>query len=294
MRYDLIIITTFVDKQHIDNLFQSVIENNTSVDILMVVVDQLGASAFTESDNGKVHLEWVFTGRRLSLSKARNSALEYLRRHNIRSKHVMFPDDDSTFDDIFFARYSKIVQADKSYLTVVYDQGSWNYYLSSPKKEGRRLGRKDFKYSSSVNMIITHDVVQKAGDFDERLGSGTEYGSCEDLDYYIRACEYTDFVFTNRLYTFHPGKREMFMGTPLNKLLRKYASYCRGYSYFVVLHGLFMEAPKSIARAFAASIYFFLRLELKRSVVQLYAGLTRLKYTCVFLARYNSLFGGKN
>ena len=206
----------------------------------------------------------------------------------------MFPDDDSIFDDVFFARYSKIVQAGKNYLMVIYEQGSRNYYLSAPKKEGRRLGREDFKYSASVNMVITHDVVRRVGDFDEQLGTGAEYGACEDHDYYLRACEYTNFFFTSRLYTFHPGKREVFIGVPLNKLLRKYASYGRGYIYFVLLHGLFMEAPKSIARAFAASIYFLLRLELKRSVVQLYAGLIRLKYTCMFLVRYKGLFGGKN
>jgi hypothetical protein len=291
MKYDLIMITTFIDKDYIGGFLESVIASNASLNLLVVIVDQLGASPFTQSDNPLVHLEWIFPKCRLSLSRARNMAYEHLRERDIASSHVMFPDDDSSFDTVFFERYGGIVREGESYLTALYDAGTRQFFRAFPREDGKRLGRRDFNYSLSCNLIIAHDVCRKVGDFDERLGVGAEYGAGEDRDYYLRACKYTHFTYAGQLHSFHPGVGDLFTEMPLGQLLRRYASYSRAYIYLVFLHGLFLEALKSVVLSLGASLYFLLRLRPKRSLVHLHTGLIRLGYACAFGVRYRSLFG---
>lgn len=289
MHYDIIMVTTFVDDDYIDGLLRSVIENNHTLDVMLVVVDQMGGPALRKSDNLKVHIECLRVEGPLALSRARNVALEYITRSGIKASHIMFPDDDVTFDRQFFDHLKNIVRPDMSYMIVIYNEGTNDYFKPIPAKDGKRLKPKHFEYSSSVNMIITQDACDKAGGFDEMLGVGAQYGSSEDADFFIRISKYAPFVFTNKLYVFHPSKKSLFAEIPFKALIKKYTSYSKGHIYLVYRHHMYWLAPKSVVRAIGASIHFLLRLQLKRSLVQFLTAMARLRYSCEFLLRYKEI-----
>ena len=290
MQYDIIMITTFVDDDYIAELLRSVIENNHTLDVMLVVVDQMAGTVLRTSDNPKVRIEWLCEKGPLSLSRARNVALEYIARSGKRASHIMFPDDDVTFDRQFFDRFKNIVRPDVSYLTVIYNEGTDDHYHSFPRKDRMRLSRRHFEYSCSVNLVVTQDACDKAGLFDERLGVGTEYGAAEDHDYFIRTSEYAPFVYTNQLHVYHPAAKSLFADVPLKALIKRYCSYSKGHIYLVYRHRMYWRAPKSVLRAIGASTYFLFRMQVKRSLVQFLTALIRLRYSCEFLLRYKEIF----
>jgi len=72
------------------------------------------------------------------LSKARNIALKYLIINSISSKYIMFPDDDSSFDSLFFLKGNKfkvvglVLKSFSSFavmLTNFYTPGNYPYYV---------------------------------------------------------------------------------------------------------------------------------------------------------------------
>jgi hypothetical protein len=102
---DVVLITSCIDSSNIYNLLHSINRSNVYVKALVVVVNQTEDLIFIDS-NGCNEYCFLETRKRnlglLNSSSARNVALDYLYTRNLSFRYVCFPDDDTTYDMIFF------------------------------------------------------------------------------------------------------------------------------------------------------------------------------------------------
>jgi len=290
MVYDLIMIVTFIDNQSIGCMLKSVINSNQNIKALIILVNQLDILIDIDNANEHVHIKCIYPQNGLlSLSRARNIALEYIKNNKIISHHVMFPDDDSTFDNTFFDVFRDAIKVDHNYVIGVYNAGTRDYY-SYKLKNNQKLTKKDFKAAISVNMVIAYETLFKIGKFDESLGVGTRFGSAEDHDYYLRACNVTCFQASSKIFNYHPSANTLYDNYSLIDLLSRGLSYSRGYIYVMFRHKLFGAALGIVTRALCASGYFLVKLQFKRCVANFVIFFIRLYHFVYFLSNYNRYF----
>lgn len=290
VNYDLVMVVTFIDNQSICSMLKSVIDSNHNTQVLIVLVNQLDIPISIDSLNKNVHVESIYPKCALSLSGARNIAIKYIKDNKIKFNHIMFPDDDSTFDKTFFESFKDVIESNKNYIISVYNANTKDYYRPFKLQDNQILEKKDFKSAISVNMILAYETLLKTGEFDESLGIGTRLGSAEDLDYYIRACSITHFRFASRIYNYHPSAKSLFDSAGLVKLLNRSVSYSRGYIYVMFRHKLFWESFNIVVRALLASGYFLVKLQFKRSIVNFLTFFIRLTHFVYFLMNYRNYF----
>lgn len=283
-QYDIIFISTCTSDAYINTYLSSVLNNNNTVDICIVFLLQNDLRYNEVLKNEKITIHYIYTSTILSLSRARNICLNYIKQSGIYSRYIMFPDDDTTFDKHFFQNFNKVVSSNM--LIDVMCEGSTIPYVSLSKFKDRDLVT-SHKYAMSVNMIIKSDNVFEIGDFDEQLGVGAKYGAGEDGDYFIRVCKkYGPFVYTNKLWNYHPSADDKYRQISLLKLLRRYKTYGEGVIYLLVKHKMYFQAIKCILSGFAgAFIALFLKFNAKLSIARLYGGITRFNVFCKLLLK---------
>ena len=181
---DLIFITTFISKENINNLIDSVCEANIGLKILFVVVCQNGFFLEKKDRNG-VEVKQLNIPSKLSLSAARNVAIKYIVERQLKSDFIMFPDDDSTFDRNFFLNYPRLAKGE-NYIVDIYVTGTNHLFRKLNIRPHSLTKSNKWFVACSVNMLISFESFIKVGYFDETLGVGTHYGAGEDNDYYIR------------------------------------------------------------------------------------------------------------
>ncbi len=101
-------VSTHQSDLTIYNLLNSIDDNILNIELLLIVVSQNCCVSFIPKNE---LFSIVFLNEtNMGLSKARNIALDYIKKNNISSDYIMFPDDDSSFDKIFFTNFSKVVE----------------------------------------------------------------------------------------------------------------------------------------------------------------------------------------
>ncbi len=274
--YNLIFISTFIDRKNIDNLINTVTENNQTLSILFIIVNQTKSELILPSST---HIDFhQINKERLSLSKARNIGINYLTENNIQFEHIMFPDDDTTFSDVFFDRYKDYISSDENYLIDVYCFGSNNLFKQLKYPEGEFLNRYNFEAAMSVNMIINYKTFMQVGLFDERLGVGAKYGAGEDTDYFIRASDSIvhGFIFTKVLYNFHPSSSNKFSKMKLQHIINKYTNYGNGVIFMLCKHKMYLEAFNICFRAIGGALVAFYKLKFNLFLAYIIAFFSRL------------------
>ncbi|MFK1754362.1 hypothetical protein ACIXIY_09425 [Bacteroides fragilis] len=128
-KYDLVFVVTYIDQKHIGSLLKSIYDYNTVLSVLVVLVEQGGMIFDIEGYvNSNILIKKIRIQNIISLSSARNCALNYLKKFQIQFGHIMFPDDDSIFDMEFFIKYKSVVENDKCYLIDVFFLNSVELY----------------------------------------------------------------------------------------------------------------------------------------------------------------------
>jgi hypothetical protein len=264
--FDLILIVTCVDDKYIDKMLTSVFDNNSNLYILIIFVNQ---SNYSISSTRKSDFNQIveISSEKLPLSKARNIAIKYIFDNNLKSRFVMFPDDDTTFDSSFFQVFNSSVSVPHNYLINVYKEGTKNPYRKFNLKEGDVLTKKHIHCAMSVNMIINFNVFERVKYFDEKMGVGSIYGSSEDIDYYIRACEFGSFTFVSKLYNYHPSNLEKLDKLQFANLFTRMKNYTKGYIYFLKKHNLRKEYFLLLLRAIFVGTFYLVQLKIKVSFV---------------------------
>lgn len=273
--YDLVLIATCTNSKYVNRLLDSVISNNQCVKVLFVLVLQNSSEA-KYIENDFTHIVEIIIPNMISLSKARNIALEYLIDKDILYRFIMFPDDDSSYDSHFFNSFIKEVKACS--LIDVYGTNTNSLYKKSNLSNNQKLSLLNYRNAMSVNMIIDYTTVEKVGFFDENLGVGNYYGAGEDADYYIRCINAgASFYYLKSLWNFHPMDSDKNNQMSLSHLIRRYRSYGRGQIYMLLKHNLKLEALKCVFSALFGSIIALFKLDLKLCLARSYAFLVRLK-----------------
>ncbi len=119
-KYHLVLIVTCINDYYIEHMLNSVLENNHSITVLIIFINQSEHNfEFENLNNSKVEIRQLKKNT-VSSSKARNAGIQYLLDNNIHFSHIMFPDDDSTFPDVFFNQYTQTIENDSNYLIDIY------------------------------------------------------------------------------------------------------------------------------------------------------------------------------
>lgn len=275
-QYDLIFITTCTDDKYINAYLLSVINNNQNIDICIILLLQNGLRLNTSITNERVDVHFIQDVRKLSLSKARNICLDYMTQNNIHSRYIMFPDDDSSFDSLFFERFNHVVNAN-TLIDVLCN--NTNKLYQNKKKLPENSYTNDYQYAMSVNMITKYPHVLSIGKFDENLGVGAKYGAGEDSDFFVRACKmFGPFKVTHELYNFHPAPNDKNQLQSYKELINKYKKYGEGIIYFYNKHNMHFSAFKCIIAALVGSLKSLIfDFNLKLSIARLFAFGFRLK-----------------
>lgn len=283
-KFDLVFVVTCTDLNNVNNLLNSICNYNKYIKVGLVLLVQNGFKLSTEVSHDFLTVYKLYSNQKYSLSKARNLCLDFYKSSQIDSTYIMFPDDDTTFDESFFMNFSRIVTSNT--LIDVLCKGTRIPYMSF-----RGLKNGDYttchEHAMSVNMIVKSDNALELGGFDESLGVGARYGAGEDGDYFIRVCkQFGPFKYTNQLWNYHPSADSKYSQISLIRLLKRYKTYGEGVIYLLLKHKMYFEAIKCVLSGFAGAIIaFFLNFNIKLSIARFYGGMTRFSFYLKFLLK---------
>ena len=147
----------------------------------------------------KFHKKYVYIGKAVSLSRARNIGLEF-----VEGEYVAFPDDDCWYPDNLL---EQIIEKFNESSADVICINTFDPFLNKPLL--KRQAKKDVIKISQLNVMkypISIGIFSKKNNirFDEELGVGTKWGACEESDYILRILkENKKIVYYKNLQAYH-------------------------------------------------------------------------------------------
>jgi len=275
-------IATNQDNLNIYNLIKSIDYNVKTNKHLLIIINQ-GTELILNFSNPYLTIKTI-QETKISLSKARNIALKYLLENSISSEYIMFPDDDSSFDSVFFENFQAILGSKKNYITPIFATGSKELYFGEKTEENTIITAKDHQLIGSPNQIICYNRLKNTLSFNEDLGVGAKYGSCEDFDLFIRLNILGEkFVFTNQLYNYHPRKVAAYKDVQLQTIVKRFKNYSSGFAFVIFKYKLFNLIPEYLIRTIGACVIFALKFQLKLSMAYFLQFFIRIRLLINFL-----------
>jgi glycosyltransferase involved in cell wall biosynthesis len=262
-----LIIASLDRTNDLDRLFSS-LKKQTYTNFKCIVIDQNlddRLSSIIEKyifSFPIIHLNSV-----IGLSRARNVGLKYLD-----GDIIAFPDDDCWYSDQLLEKIADLFREHSEWdgISGIVNSGSQapSVYKWDQNKGAIRLTNV-WKRGTSASLFLRHRIIDMVGQFDEDLGvgSGTIWGSAEDIDYIIRSIKEDAFIYYSpELVVFHPDHipdyrradlmKAYFYAAGMGRVLRKH-----NYSWVFVLGQLVKSVGsifKSIAGLnFARAKYFW-------------------------------------
>jgi hypothetical protein len=280
--YDLIMIVTHRDIECVHELLLSIESCEGLINVLVIIISQVKDFSYLPRKN--VFNIKIIVQSPMGLSKARNIGLNYLSSVGYSSKYIMFPDDDTTFDKFFFLNFKKATLSNSCFITPIYNEGSKDFYIGSSSKHNFQMKISDLSLVGSPNQILLYDKLKNYLYFDENLGLGAKYGSSEDMDLFVRLIKKGEvFIYTNKLYTFHPKKVSNYYGKSFKDVISRFRNYSFGYAFLISKHNLNFLIPNYLFRTLAASLYFLFKLKFKLSLAYLYQLFIRIHFIVFFI-----------
>ncbi|NQV77974.1 MAG: hypothetical protein HQ490_06415 [Lutibacter sp.] len=260
-KFDLVFLVTFQNLENIFNLIETT-KLNSKLNLLTILINQSGSSVSIFNSSCNSFIEIIV--EKNSLSFCRNVAVDYLLNNKIEFDHVMFPDDDTTFNITFFDTFKSIVSLNCNYLLDVYIMGTSDLYISNSLTDGYSVTKKQYQIVMSVNMIISKLYFDSVHYFDEKLGVGASFGSAEDLDYFLRTIKISKFfLYSKKLYNFHPSPLHKYSNLNLHSTIKRFKNYGNGVIYALCKHKLYKNAMILCFRAIGGVLYSIVRLHFK-------------------------------
>lgn len=284
MVYDIIFITTFININTIGELLCSLSCNNR-VRLGVVVVAQNGIAIDIDTYQSAHTKIWLKTiPNQVNSSEARNFGIDYVLKHNLCSKFVMFPDDDSSFDSSFFENFETIVNSEYCYLTDVYQAGTKNYFQHIKTKVGRTIDSSYWNDVGAVNIILNFQIFLSVGYFDQMMGVAAKYGAGEDSDYFIRSLQHgASYHYCQTLYSYHPSGANRYSKMITKDVIIRFRNYAQGVIYMLCKHKMYYDALKISFKALAGCVLKFITLDFKMSLVYLIAFYERLRCFAIII-----------
>ena len=264
--FDLILIITFVDLNYIRECIRSIVEYNNSIRVCIILINQ------TNTDENFFHntdktIIFSLKISKTSSSKARNIGISYIRENKINAEHIMFPDDDSSFDQNFFDQFPKRIEKNKNYLIPILDFTGKSIFRKKYYKNCYVLKQNDISGVGSPNQIIAYNSSLEELEFDEKMGPATLYGSCEDCDLFYRINIKNRYIFTDILYNYHPSIDNIFNNLTFSESFKRQTTYSDGFIYFVIKYKLYSKLFKFFFIPFPAILYFIIKRNFRSSCV---------------------------
>ncbi len=274
--YDLCLIATHVNQLSIGNLIESILVNNNDLRIYFIIISQNSPLKF-EGANNLVDIQTVVVAN-CSLSRARNIGLSLLRESQKVVGHIMFPDDDTSFDSNFFKKFKSVVEHDKSYIMPIFQQGSLdNLYMGFIYREGHIVPQKMKSLIGSPNQIICYLNNKQLIYFNEDLGVGAKFGSCEDLDLFLRLNRNgSHYYYTSIIYNFHPAKVHTFNNLTFSRLISRFKNYSAGFCFIIFKYKFYSAIPEFLIRPLGASLIYLIRFRFTFFFAYLYQFIIRI------------------
>jgi hypothetical protein len=257
-KFDIIAVSTGHDTSLLDKLLNSVssAQEELRIGVILIVQGEL----WPTDERYPLILKVIHSPERIGLSKARNLGLKFLFEQDWQIKHIIFPDDDSTFDSHYFKFYQNLCVGNQAYLAKIKNEDNLNNYRAYPTKKLRGTLNL-LPYVASVSLIVPYAFVKKVGFFDENLGAGAALGSSEDLDYFLRILPFGDFIFHPEIYNLHPSRFGKYNQLSTEKVKNRFQTYTDGYLYVFFKHGLEDQLGFFAERALGGFLISALKLQ---------------------------------
>lgn len=216
MSFSLVTAVYGVDKLHyIESLFESLIKQDVE-NLESIIVDQNKTDEvknLCEAYSNKLNINYVRVDRP-GLSRARNAGLEVAK-----NEIIAFPDDDCEYPDGLLKKVKNF-----------FDTTDYGFFIAGLRdtEEGYKLPYSALVGESEVGLqevfkvansnSIFHRSTYKVR-FDEELGIGAKYNSCEEFDYVISLIKQgAKGYFNDDMFVSHPDFQKLQVSNMFKKI----------------------------------------------------------------------------
>lgn len=259
-----LIVTSISGYDNLLRLFDSLNRQTISKDQFeIILIDQSVNSSFKPLMNIYPEIDiHHFSHNVVSLSKIRNFGIS-----KCNGSILAFPDDDcwyypDTLDFVYKYFISNIYC--QSLCGRIYDTNTNKNLVKNWPTKSTKVTKFNYYFLSSATTLFTKEKLL----FNEDIGPGTKYGSCEDVDYFFKLLNSNNFYYDTNLKILHPDMNVQELS------LKKSMNYGLGFGYFfknnLTTYNLFLFLTSLLYLLFRTFFYFII-FEFKYAKVLIYS-----------------------
>lgn len=224
MKYSLI-IATLGRKKELLELIESIKNSDYETNNLEIIIVDQNEKGFLDKELSKfknLNIKHIHSDIK-GLSYNRNIGLSYAS-----GDIICFPDDDCKFYENTLNEVSNILLRSNIDFCMgqIYDRETKKDVIKKWSKKEFKVNRfNSYFINSSITMFIKKEYILN---FDENLGVGARFGSCEDADLIYKILENkAKGIYTPKIELWHPEPNYQEIS------LKKVKNYASGFGYFV-------------------------------------------------------------
>lgn len=223
-KYSLI-IATLGRKKELLELIESIKNSDYETNNLEIIIVDQNEKGFLDKELSKfenLNIKHIHSDIK-GLSYNRNIGLSYAS-----GDIICFPDDDCKFYENTLNEVSNILLSSNIDFCMgqIYDRETKKDVIKKWSKKEFKVNRfNSYFINSSITMFIKKEYILN---FDENLGVGARFGSCEDADLIYKILENkAKGIYTPKIELWHPEPNYQEIS------LEKVKNYASGFGYFV-------------------------------------------------------------
>ncbi|WP_228777391.1 glycosyltransferase family A protein [Lonepinella koalarum] len=174
-------MATYGRKNEISEFLDSLLLQEYDISMIEIIIvdqnDKIDLSEIVANYSGKLNIKHIISDKK-GLSINRNIGLEYAT-----GEYVAFPDDDCTYYPDTLSNTIRLFNDEKDvdvFLGRIYDRKTLQNIIRNWKELSFKITKNNFfLHYSSITIFHRANKVR----FDNELGVGQFFGSCEDTDY---------------------------------------------------------------------------------------------------------------
>ena len=195
-----------------------------NIELKVLIIDQ-NRNKLDLDEKFIIDLNIIILRQRPGLSLAKNRILQT----SSSDEYIWFIDDDCLVPPHALQTIKLIVERNEDLLGFVFGIGSverpnQDVLRSWPRKQKFLNLHELFYFGCSINVIFGPSADQTL--FDEQLGLGAQFPSCEDKDYLVKRHHKQKFIFTPAIIILHPDEKIY------DQSLEKRSAYVQGFGAF--------------------------------------------------------------
>lgn len=220
-----LVIATLGRKKELLELIESIKNSDYETNNLEIIIVDQNEKGFLDKELSKfenLNIKHIHSDIK-GLSYNRNIGLSYAS-----GDIICFPDDDCKFYENTLNEVSNILLSSNIDFCMgqIYDRETKKDVIKKWSKKEFKVNRfNSYFINSSITMFIKKEYILN---FDENLGVGARFGSCEDADLIYKILENkAKGIYTPKIELWHPEPNYQEIS------LEKVKNYASGFGYFV-------------------------------------------------------------